>query len=78
MASLILKRIKNTIKAEKKLEFEDFFNAPSGRKWFLSNYVSIKDSKGNVMGVQIISQDITLRKLFEEELIKSEEKYRNL
>ena len=78
MASLILKRIKNTIKAEKKLEFEDFFNAPSGRKWFLSNYVSIKDSKGNIMGVQIISQDITLRKLFEEELIKSEEKYRNL
>ena len=64
MASLILKRIENTIKAEKKLEFEDFFNAPSGRKWFLSNFVSIKDSKGNVMGVQIISQDITLKKAF--------------
>lgn len=78
MASLIMERIENTVKLDKKLEFEDFFNAPSGQKWFLSNFVSIKDFKGNVMGVQIISQDITLRKLFEEELIKSEEKYRDL
>lgn len=78
MASLIMERIENAIKSDKKLEFEDFFNAPSGQKWFLSNFVSIKDFKGNVMGVQIISQDITLRKLFEDELIKSEEKYRDL
>ncbi len=78
MASLIMERIENTVTLDKKLEFEDFFNAPSGEKWFLSNFMSIKDSKGNVVGVQVISQDITLRKLFEDELIKSEEKYRDL
>lgn len=78
MASLILKRIKNTIKSDKKLEFEDFFNGPSGQKWFLSNFVSIKDAKDSILGVQIISQDITLRKLFEKEIRKSEEKYRTL
>ena len=52
-------RIKNAAKSAKSVEYEDEVKLPSGNLWFLSTYTKIKDGNGEVIGVQIISKDIT-------------------
>jgi PAS domain S-box-containing protein len=58
--------------------FEDSFELPGGKRWFSSNIQPVIDENGSVRGVQIISNDIAEQKRAEEELRKSEEKYRTL
>ncbi len=68
-ADFYMDRIKRSLLAESMTEYEDHLDLPSGDKWFLSIYGRICDSQKNVIGVQIISQDITERKRNERELI---------
>ncbi|MBI2419288.1 MAG: PAS domain-containing protein, partial [Ignavibacteriales bacterium] len=48
-------------------------NLPSGEKWFLSIFSRICDLHQNVIGVQIISQDISSHRLAELALQKASE-----
>ncbi len=49
-------------------EFEDCVDLPSGKRWFSSNVQPVTDENGEVVAVQIISMDITARKLAEKAL----------
>ncbi|MBN2773490.1 MAG: PAS domain-containing protein, partial [Prolixibacteraceae bacterium] len=60
-----LKRIKKAAHSEKSEDYEDEVQLPSGTSWYLSTYSRIKNAEGNVIGVQIISKDITERKELE-------------
>ncbi|MGI2335909.1 MAG: PAS domain S-box protein [Dehalogenimonas sp.] len=60
-ADFYFERIKLTIKSEKPQEYDDKINLPIGHKWFHSVYTKVLDSKGRVLGIQIVSSDITKR-----------------
>ncbi|MFW6196661.1 MAG: PAS domain S-box protein, partial [Thermoplasmatota archaeon] len=49
-----------------------------GTKWVITDKVPYRDEKGNVIGVIVLSVDITKRKEYEEKLIRSKEEYKNL
>jgi PAS domain S-box-containing protein len=65
---LYTQRIHETVKNGKSIEFEDFVTTLSGGYWFVSNHACIKNTKGEIIGVQIIAHDITERKRNEEEI----------
>ena len=69
-ADFYMDRIKRSLVEESTVEYEDHLYLPSGESWFLSIFARICDSKQNVIGVQIISQNITERKQAEEEIRK--------
>ena len=47
-------------------DFEYSINASSGKIWLWSNFQPVKDYNGNIYGIQIISRDITQKKLAED------------
>ncbi len=65
-ADVYMDRIRRSLTAESALEYEDHLVLPSGEKWFLSVFTKICNSQKDVIGVQIISQDITERKQAEQ------------
>ena len=65
-------RISRVVKSGESEEHEDFVQLPTGKGWFRSSYNLVRGAKGDVVGVQIISRDITERKKMEEELQRSE------
>lgn len=67
VAEFIFERIKKAVNSDKPLEYEDEIQLPLGVKWFNSTYSRIIDSNHKIAGVQIISTDITNRKLAEEQ-----------
>jgi len=69
-ADFYMDRIRRSLVEESTVEYEDHLYLPSGEGWFLNIFARICDSKQNVIGVQIISQDITGRKQAEEEIRK--------
>jgi len=48
--------------------FETKFSMPAGTKWILSSYQPLFDDKHAVVGIQVISQDISVQKKAEEAL----------
>ncbi|MFC1783596.1 PAS domain S-box protein, partial [Planctomycetota bacterium] len=48
--------------------FEDEFELPQGKRWFLTDVQPMKDSDGRITGIQIIANDITERKAAEEQI----------
>ncbi len=84
-ADTYLDRIQRAINEDKTEVYEDYVQLPNQGKWFLSTYTKIVDSNKAILGIQIISQDISQLKQSEIELKKSkekaeesEEKYRRL
>jgi len=63
-----LGRIRKSAISEIAMEYEDHVELPSGTKWFSSIYTRVVDSAGLVVGIQIISNDITEQKRVEESL----------
>jgi PAS domain S-box-containing protein len=63
-----INRIREEIRLNKSLVFEDYFESPTGKYWFSSSHSVVCNSKGEVIGVQVVSHDISERKLFEEKL----------
>jgi PAS domain S-box-containing protein len=71
LADLILGRLRNIAESGAGTDFEDLFEIPSGKRWFLSSLQPLEDTNGKTYAVQNISYDITERKNAEEELRKA-------
>jgi PAS domain S-box-containing protein len=71
-AEFYMGRIRKSLESESALEYEDYLALPSGDKWFISVFTRICDAQQNVIGVQIISQDITGQKQAEKALREGE------
>lgn len=69
-ADFYLQRFAKIVKKGKGAVFEDWVELPGGTRCFSSNIQPVKDKNGKVVGVQVISSDITERKKAEEELTK--------
>jgi PAS domain S-box-containing protein len=76
-ASLYMERLEKALNSKESQVYEDYIPFLSD-KWFLSTFTRIEDHKGNIVGVQVISNDITDRKKADEELLISEKRYRDL
>jgi PAS domain S-box-containing protein len=70
--SIFMKRLEQAGESGESQSFEDLVNTPNGEKWFLSIFSRIVDSNGKVLGIQVISDDITERKRFEEKILEKE------
>ena len=73
-ASAYYDRLMKSVNSNKIEVYEDHVQLPKKSKWFLSTYTKIVDSQNNILGIQIISQDITKIKESELELKKAKEK----
>jgi len=69
-------RIRQIVESGEGLEYESEVSFPMGKKWLRSNLQPIKDSDGNVIAIQNISYDITDRKIWENTLRTSDERFR--
>ena len=69
-------RLRQALASEQGQVYQDFVSLPSGKRWYLSNYHRIKNSAGQMIGVQIISLDITAQKQAEMHLESSERRLR--
>ncbi len=70
VANFYFDRIQKAVKADEITVYEDFVQLPAQDKWFLSTYTKIEDSKNKILGIQIISQDISEQKRNEESLLE--------
>ena len=59
---MYLERLRQASASVKPLEFEDLTSLPSGEGWYLSVYSRIVSPDGGLMGIQVLSLDITDRK----------------
>lgn len=73
-----LKRVTEAIRLRKNMVFEDYYSSPTGNYWFASSHSLFSNSNGEVIGVQVVSHDISERKLFEDQLKKSTNELREL
>jgi PAS domain S-box-containing protein len=73
-ADIYYNRLQNAIISSQPLVYEDFVQLPTEDKWFISTHTKIENSQQKVLGIQIISQDVTKLKTTEIELQKAKEK----
>jgi two-component system cell cycle sensor histidine kinase/response regulator CckA len=77
-ADLYISRIRKAAESPNRQEYEDLVELPTAVMWFQSVFTRVVDSHQNVVGVQIVSTDITARVRAEEALRMSEERFRAL
>ncbi len=65
-ADLYLDRLQKAALSPDPMEYEDEIDLPVGKGWYLSVYTRICRPDGSVMGIQVLSMDITERKEAEE------------
>ncbi len=65
-AEMYLERIQKAAVSPDPREYEDYISMPVGKGWYLSVYTRITGPDGTVRGIQVLSMDITERKLNEE------------
>jgi PAS domain S-box-containing protein len=71
-----LKALRGVISSGRQLSAEVLEEFPTGPRWIDARISPIKDSKGAIIGVLGLSQDITARRQAEVTLAESEEKFR--
>jgi PAS domain S-box-containing protein len=72
---IALKRI-NEVKSGKSVTYENTFDMVSGKRWLLLNYSPVFGNNNKVLGIAMVSQDITERKRAEEVMAESEVRFR--
>ncbi|MBI9102087.1 MAG: transporter substrate-binding domain-containing protein [Spirochaetales bacterium] len=77
-AAVYKERLALSALSEKPMVYEDKIIFSSETIWFLSTYSRIEGSNGSIIGIQILAQDITDRKLNENRIRESEAKYSSL
>lgn len=72
--------LKRALKGETIIGPDRYFKIRQTKKegWFVSTYAPHRNLAGRIDGVVVLVQDITKRKIAEQELVRSEEKYRQL
>jgi PAS domain S-box-containing protein len=76
MSLMIRERMKKVKQSGENRICEDLVEVPSGEKWFRSVYNRIVDEEGIMVGLQILSDDITDKKKVERALRKTTEELR--
>ncbi len=69
--AVVTERMRHVLETRKTDVFESEFNLPVGKKWFRSTYQTVFDEKRNLVGIQVISQDISEQKEAEAQIRKS-------
>ncbi|MFC1587846.1 PAS domain S-box protein [Planctomycetota bacterium] len=77
-AAYIMQRFSLIITEGKGAIFEDCVELPGGKRWFSSSNQPVIDIDGNITGIQVMSHDITDRKLAEEALQRSEKRFKGM
>ncbi|MRS02649.1 PAS domain S-box protein, partial [bacterium] len=77
-ADVYMDRIQKAVFSEEAQDYEDKVDLPGDQKWFLSTFTRIMNTSNQVIGVQIISSDITKSKQEEEYLRENEELFRTI
>lgn len=77
-ADVYMIRLRKAVSDGKDQEYEDYISLSSGTRWYYSIYNRITDSNGDVVGIQIISQDITSRKQSEDILRENDAKHETM
>ena len=77
-ADKYMKRLNKAIRQKKVQEYEDKMRLKSGEYWFRTTFNSIYNAANELLGIEIISKDITDLKKSEEALKKSEERFRSM
>ena len=78
MAETTAERIRQVTKLKKRVKFEDLIEFPTGNRTMLTEFLPLMDSNDEIIAIQLVSQDITERKLATEALRRSETLYRTL
>ena len=66
------------VKNGKSASYENSFDTPSGKHWIQVNFSPIFDDTGRIEAIALLNYDITERKIFEEALRESEERFRKI
>ncbi len=69
-ADVFMQRIQQVAENDQPAQFVDQIDLENTHRWFLSTYSAVKSARGEIRSVQIVSNDITKRKLAELELEK--------
>lgn len=78
IARRYINRFREVISSDSSKDYEDFFESPTGKYWFLSNHSKIRNSKGELIGIQVIAHDITSQKQTEKMLRELTDELRDL
>ena len=73
-----MRRLKESIESETPVEYEDHMILPIGEVWFKSIYNKIFDSENKLLGIEIISYNITELRKAQKSLEERESRYRLL
>lgn len=73
-AKRYLDRIQKATKSSIPEVYEDYVSLPSSKYYFLSTFTRVMNNEGEVLGIQIISQDITEIRNTRNELIKAKKR----
>lgn len=71
-ADKYLERIHITLSSDESQEYEDLIDFKTGSKWFVSTYAKVKNTAGQITGVQVSTLDITDRKKAQRALLESQ------